>query len=95
MQMHTLVFNKMNKDNSTDIQNKGSAEIYYMEIDYQTTGTLNNAFLKWKDTITETENVKSCKEIGKLQSTLSTRFCKSIIKEAKENYYFTMIWCDL
>ena len=54
-------------------------------MDYQ----LNDVFLKWKDAITETENAKSSKEIVKLQSTLRTRFCKSIIKEAKENYFIT------
>ena len=31
----------------------------------------------------------SSKEIGKLKSTLRTRFCKSIITDAKENYYIT------
>ena len=72
-----------------ETQNEGSAEIYCIEIDYQPTGTLNEAFLKWKDAITETENIKSSKEIVKLQSTLWTRFCESIIKEAKENYYIT------
>ena len=29
------------------------------------------------------------KEIGKLKSALRTRFCKSIITDAKENYYIT------
>ena len=87
MEMLTLVFNKINKGNSMEIQNEGSAEIYCKAIDYQPTGTLNDTFLKGKDAITETENVKSSKEIVKLQSALHTRFCKSIIKEAKENYY--------
>ena len=90
MQMHTLVFNKINKDNSIDMQNEGSAEIYCMELDYQSTGTLNDAFLTWKDAITETENVMSSKEIGKLKSALRARFCKSIIKQAKEYYYITV-----
>ena len=89
MQMHTLVFNKINKDNSIDMQNEGSAEIYCMELDYQPNRTLNDAFLKWKDAITETENVMSSKEIGKLKIALHTRFCKSIITDAKENCYIT------
>ena len=63
MQIHTLVFNKINIDNSIDIQNKGRAEIFCTEMDYQPTGTSNDAFLKWKDSITETENVKSSNEI--------------------------------
>ena len=85
--MHTLVFNKIKKDNLMEIQNKVSAEIYCMEMDYQSTGTLNEAFLTWKDAFTG--KFKSSKEIVKLQSTLRTRFCKSIITEAKENYYIT------
>ena len=39
-----------------------------MEMDYQSTRTLNDAFLTWKDAITETENVMSSKEIVKHQS---------------------------
>ena len=89
MQIHALDFNKINKDNSIDAQNEGHAEIYGMKMDYQPTGTLNDALLKWKDIITETENVKSSKVIVKLQSTLRNRFRKSIIKEAKENHYIT------
>ena len=87
--MHTLVFNKINEDNLMEIQSEGSAEIYCMQMDYQPTGTLNEAFLKWKVAITEIENAKSSKEIVKLQSVLGTRFCKSIITEAKEDYYIT------
>ena len=49
-----------------DIQYEGSVEIYFMEIYHETTGTLNDAFLKWKDAITETENAKSSKVIVKL-----------------------------
>ena len=60
-----------------------------MEMDFQPTGTLNEAFQEWKDVIIATENVKSSKEIVKLQSTLRTRFCKSIMKKAKDNYYTT------
>ena len=89
MQMHSFVFNKINKDNSIDILNEGSAKIYCMKMDYQPTGTLNEAFFTWKDAITETENVMSFKETGKLQSALRTRFCKSINNQAKENYYIT------
>ena len=51
MQMHILVFNKINKSNSIDMQNEGSAEILYMEMDYQPTGSLNDTFLTWKDEI--------------------------------------------
>ena len=47
MQMHILVSNKINKDNSKEIQNEGSAEKYFMEMDYQPTGTLNETFLTW------------------------------------------------
>ena len=54
--------------------------------EYKPTGTLNDAFLKWKDAIIETENVK---EIVKLQSALHTTFCKTIVKEAKKNYCIT------
>ena len=46
MQMHTLFFNKISKDYSVDIQNEGSTKIYCMEMDYQPTGTLNDAFIK-------------------------------------------------
>ena len=46
-------------------------------------------FVKWKDAITETENAKLSRQIIILQSALRIRFCKSIIKEAKENYYIT------
>ena len=60
-----------------------------MEMDYQPTGTLNDAFLKWNDAITQTENVQPIKEMIKLKSALRTRFYKSIIKEAKENHYIT------
>ena len=60
-----------------------------MEMDYQPTGASNDAYLKWKDAITEIENNKSSKEIGNLKSALRTKFCKSIIKEANENYYIT------
>ena len=35
MQIYILVFNKMNKDNLIDVQNKGSAENYCMEMDYE------------------------------------------------------------
>ena len=41
-------------------------EICGMDMDYQPTRTLNAAFVKWKDAITATENVKSFKEIVKL-----------------------------
>ena len=58
-------------------------------MDYEPTETLNDAFLNWKDAITVTENVKSSKEMVKLHSASRTRFCKSIIKAAKENYHFT------
>ena len=34
MQTQTLVFNKINKDYSIDIQNEGSTKIYCMEMDY-------------------------------------------------------------
>ena len=89
MQMHTLLFNKIKKDNLIDVQNEGSAEIYCMEMDYQPSGTLNEVFLEWIDIITETENIYSSKEIVKLQSSLCNSFCKSIIKELKEKYYIT------
>ena len=79
VQMHTLVFNIIKKDNSIDIQNEGSAEIYCMEMNYEPTGTLNESFL----------NLKSSKEIVILKSVLRTGFCKSIINQAKENYYIT------
>ena len=65
MHMHTLVFNKTNKDNLIEMQNEGCAEIYCKEMDYQPTGTLNEAYLKQKDAITETENAKSFREIVK------------------------------
>ena len=60
-----------------------------MKLDYLPTGTLNDVFLKWKDAITETDNIKSSNEIGKLKSALRTRLCKIIIEQAKENYYIT------
>ena len=46
MQMHTLVFNKINKTNSIEIQNEGNAEIFFMEMDYEPTGKLNEVFVK-------------------------------------------------
>ena len=58
-----------------------------MATDYKPTGILHDACLKWKDAITAIKNVQSSKEIAKLQSSLHTKFCKSVIKEVKENYY--------
>ena len=96
MEMHTLIFNKINKNNSIDVQNKDSAKIYCMKMDYQSTGTLNEAFLKWIDAITETQNAKSFKEIVKLQNSFLTRFCKQLSRKQKITITLQIvIWCNL
>ena len=59
--MYTLVLNKLNTNNSTDIQEEGQLDIYNMKMDYKQTGDLYNKFIDWKTAITELDKDTSSK----------------------------------